>query len=1513
MPNEDFLLATPQFSTTTNPVIIRLINPKSEHSLRERGFAEHSLRERGFAEHSLRERGFAEHSPNWHLYIFIGSVPVGVRNALIRIESFLRDGGEESKINAHIGEDAISTLKKFYGSDWKATIGLAQNKKQSIPTISGGAELSDISTAIDGQQRTEEETTEEIAQIENLIEREETAAAKTKQIRTADIITTRPTAESAAATFAAGGITFIFDIPIFAEDSFMDVKMKFSVAANIPVYRIHLSALDEVSRNATAIAPYAIFLNGARIPINVLDLLNPPKEDNSLYFGMPIDRSIYAARESLRIEAYEKMMPVFATRYTHYVAIDLASYTWQAISEIRQIIDDTYQFDLIYFGFIVKYWAHFQRDCFKEFVANEMALSSIYPDLAPSAYSLRLWLDTERKIIEHTHQIAAKTPPEKLHLSVVLTSAVVTTVIHHTFPVNIRILFDLLECAGSIMEIRARTEIEQQGKIGYFLLRKLRKTSEVTHIGTIKFPNIAILETGLTVVIATGKIEDISRYSGSGGSGSFVFLNIQADGRYFVVASWADEDKMQFADATKFFKFHTAQVIANINSFNSLVFPGGSARLIPISSKNITYTALTASIIWAHAMSAKQFRMLKAKFDEYIRANIVYYKTSISVRAIVADFYEFLFSKGMYKFDHSLLSQIIDAVGMPINNYYAYLSNATIKQKWMQHYQGRVMRIINRSTDVRINIYDIHEREFGIFFGFIITLVADIAADLAEKDGIHRGDISEKTTIRRIKRLHEQDPELFNLKKHGSTDDYSILCQNPRQPIIYSEDEVSRMPKSSLAKLVKYWNFTTKKPAFYECPSANYPHLSFLVGFHPKKYCLPCCKKLLPQGTTAKGQINVVCIDKHIYEGSLPISSRHVMDYGKELEPARISKLPPGRIRESILEAISAENPSHSLCIYGMTQEMGPILTFSGILDLTPNDLMKKIIAALGKTINFETLAGGIARAHFINSRALEGYLVEILRECEICGNFPPQKMSHEFLRELLIDAVFAIFGVAVVYYFDSGADSVPPHLVIPPAIINAVKSGHISDATPFGLFILKMKTKMSEPEYYPIYEIDNIAYHRSGAIFNHFLPHSAAKFILQTIKKSIEGRVATTTIDLALLKSFSDIEILRQYIGIRGLCYGILCRYKDKPAYLPIEYSQPIQGIPKADDKQSPTVDAVKASANITLINDINARIQRLPAAYRRIAVNALIYCKEKPIAFETSLGFAYFSEYDDNVPESLPKKEFAIDPRAIGELLQSSQSSGNISAVLSLAADVRTLFSNRAQYLNYQYDLFLTEFSHYMGTQRNVKIREELIALFESGKDENAISRELRTILEHFPDDFTQIQNKLLAKTENGGGLRTVREMLETGVFDFDNVEIVNLLEMDNSSRREALLQIAKKITIKIPQDEIPAALDNTIIACRVEDVNAKVMKAAGLTLSHCVGNRLKIAADLEVLVDFLARDIENPLRRALIINRNKSENISLSFISPLQFISRPNEMILIYRIEFGQRVTSLLAVKY
>ena len=166
---------------------------------------------------------------------------------------------------------------------------------------------------------------------------------------------------------------------------------------------------------------------------------------------------------------------------------------------------------------------------------------------------------------------------------------------------------------------------------------------------------------------------------------------------------------------------------------------------------------------------------------------------------------------------------------------------------------------------------------------------------------------SKRTSQNRLKYLKEKDPALFKFKRFGSDIVYSRICQKAYQPEVYTEGEFEDLPMATRDVAVKYWNFTTKTPAYYVCPNPKFPSLSFIHDKHPKKFCLPCCKKSpnyefkIVRKKSGPGKTNLSkkdtiyksCLLNHEYTGDTDTSNnRYIMKYGKPLDIGRISSVP---------------------------------------------------------------------------------------------------------------------------------------------------------------------------------------------------------------------------------------------------------------------------------------------------------------------------------------------------------------------------------------------------------------------------------------------------------------------------------------------------------------------------------------------------------------------------------------------------------------------------------------------
>jgi hypothetical protein len=244
---------------------------------------------------------------------------------------------------------------------------------------------------------------------------------------------------------------------------------------------------------------------------------------------------------------------------------------------------------------------------------------------------------------------------------------------------------------------------------------------------------------------------------------------------------------------------------------------------------------------------------------------------------------------------------------------------------------------------------------------------------------------------------------MFDLKKDDPTATvYSVLCQAGRQPHIYNEAEAARLPPKRRAALVRYWNFTEQAPAYYECPDARYPHLSFRSGQHPLGYFLPCCKMTRappgsraafvneqaarlrdgPQGT-APAPGRAAAAPEPAAAGAADSSaadvsvSRHVLSYGKAVPDGRISDAPREVADGLFLDALP---PPYRLQLVGVEQAVPAVphagfayaLAYLAAEGDTPLDaVLQELAAAAAAMEGTHHALGGGGGAAFASAAAL--------------------------------------------------------------------------------------------------------------------------------------------------------------------------------------------------------------------------------------------------------------------------------------------------------------------------------------------------------------------------------------------------------------------------------------------------------------------------------------------------------------------------------------------------------------
>jgi hypothetical protein len=755
----------------------------------------------------------------------------------------------------------------------------------------------------------------------------------------------------------SGTLYEISPIAIFQEDNLQEFKEKIYVATGVPVQRQHIFWIDDTGHARTTYKMKT--QDGGELHVDARSLLGTPKDKEDRIFGVKIDRYLYENWEETSVIAMDTFKTVgdaIVGVSTVIFIIDLADVLYNS-SMLVSLANDKPKRDLLFYSAIYKYWPWFPNS---EDMLNDFSISSIYPLLAPKRSDLVAKFQTESSILLNI-------PNEKRIVETSITMAIVS--VSTGARINIRNLFDKIETNKDVPHVNA---FIQDGALKYNLVKH--------HVGTpfVQFPNQT--RSGLTIAVpltysTTIEFQNIME-SQTGSKRANLFLNIQSNGIYYVLAHFGDEERVDFAMLVKLLMIIINPVIEQINSYADYIFMGSIKQLDPISHINARYPDINVTLTWKRQTSEGDFKILKNMWTPYEAAGIVNIKP-ITFGTNQNVIMELNFFKGCVEYDINQIAR--SSVLASIKNYYSHLTNPTVNHVWNYMYHGRTIHMVQRTSDIQFELFNMTQDNFIRFkkylMGFLTTTI---------DSGLLSKRVVKNSNVKKLKALQEADPELYDLRKHGSKRLYTVICQEPRQPLVYLKREDA--PK----KATKYINMTTNESIYYHCDSKVHPVLSFIAGVHPLGYCLPCCKKRPSPINSDKYNEDKLCeetghakIRDVVDLGKLSTdASHHIMTYGKDVPKYRLGYAPKDIIEYlASVDVVGYKN----IYMYGVGQNY-PGIVGGGVLDalaFTVNMLPVKLAETFIKHINlmgigYESLLNGEIIEWFESVESLTGTIHQL-------------------------------------------------------------------------------------------------------------------------------------------------------------------------------------------------------------------------------------------------------------------------------------------------------------------------------------------------------------------------------------------------------------------------------------------------------------------------------------------------------------------------------------------------------
>lgn len=909
------------------------------------------------------------------------------------------------------------------------------------------------------------------------------------------------------------------NIFIYNFDNIFEVKQKISVACGIPVYRQHL--WYNFNKNTYPLYYSINMYDHTNISVNINNIINfycgeKPKELTSVD-NLPINMNLYQNKDFIKIVAQDTFM-LYGEIKRMYDVNELFVIDLNDIVSPNDIFtkysNNLYQLNLLYYGFIIIYFPMITLSIFTDYIKNEDNLPLIYPELVPKKLKERFKLEDE--IYHSAQHIKNK---EKLYSSITSTNIENSYKFSNVDFINIRSLFDFLELDDiycySIANIKLNDKV--------FIFKK-------SYLGEKEmFDKIPI--NSILIKIKINKNSD-----------EYIKFLLYESGDYNVNTTWREEQYMSFDKIKEIVIKYTNILIDKINNLNSKI-KTKPLDLIKMYSNSITFKETNITFFYDDDVSESKFSELKLIIEDFKLSNILSPKES--------EKYEFFFRKGMYRYDVSRLDKLIS-----VNNYYEYLSNSVIKQKWDTIFNNtRLFSISNLTSKIKIVISGLSNNiEMNVFEHYLKSLIC-----LYEERKVNLNN-DKSNNNKNIKTLKVLDPVLYNPRKSSSESNmiYSKICQKPYQPQLLSDAEYNDLPKEKKDYALKYWNFTTEKPVWYSCPNVKYPNIKFIIGEHPKNYCIPCCKKMAIDENVneVKQEIHKACMSNHCYTGekiNLIKGSHYIASYGKIIEAGRICRLPEKTLEPLFFNTYSTKgidvecSNADGYYLFGIEQNLlnikyiGILHVISHALNLSIEQFIKETIIKLKDYPDrYRSLLNGQIHVYFNN---LNNLIESISSLNSGLVN------EYEFWNELFIQISFYYFGISIVLFEDKSKEEIFLH--IPSGLKSPDEMFPISHKN---IVVIKFLER-----YYPVYLINTDIFKKTGIIETKLFTYDSG---LISIIRAIISNTFVKSINEINLSNIGKIIknkewfISERFINSNNLCYAITVKKNNIKVYLPISDS---------------------------------------------------------------------------------------------------------------------------------------------------------------------------------------------------------------------------------------------------------------------------------------------------------------------------------------------------------------------
>jgi hypothetical protein len=1281
------------------------------------------------------------------------------------------------------------------------------------------------------------------------------------------------------------------EMSIFPEDTVYDLERKIFYVTRIPIYRQHLFYVINHENVKKLFTSYKVKIQEKYIPINGFKMFD--KKENAFLSGIPIDKSFEENKNDICIEAADIFTKIEVYKNTFIKEVYVIDLKPLLLSLKPSILSDQYQFNLIYFGMVLKYFPKLSQGAFKTLFVNEEMMQSEYPMLAENYSSIKRQILFEQEICKLTYakSYSLKHDISKLSNSLLsITSSFISVEpIHKNIVVNLRNLIDLIPATKNIPIIMSSFKSKNVEIRNYVKVTK-------RHLHSYKQKYRNIIDGGIKNKTTLFVLNYGNRTHQ---------MHVSSFGEYTIQSEWKDIEnvtpKMIISTLNKMVEPITEQ----INSHGStILMSGGYLEPPKINSTKTKISALNVSLYFPYEFTTSNFHEIRTRLKKYETANI------LEIRPVqIPNSFVVFFKKGITNYNSFLFEKLYSYLEQQKNlNQYSFLTNIIFNRQWNKMFSGKKIQFTHRSTDIKIDVFRVNKEELNIIFYYLFVFLFDLVSG---KNKIELFDSKIKTGDKRLKRLYERDPNLFILKKFDEkATNYCLLCQGKKQPNIYNEKEYKSLPENIRKRATKYWNFTRKTPVYYTCTDKKYKYLGFQVGKHPLNYCLPCCGIKKPAAGSKAEQIDKYCMEHHeidaeklteLFENKDKAYQkvRYIFTYGKELPKGRISYIP--YVLEN--ELFDTNIGQYVYRLIGVQQHVnnindgGFIHSISTILNLTMDKFIQEIISKLKSGENNSYLW----KDHFESVDEISDALREtfVLQNDLNYSKFSEGASANKNWKTTILNLIRYTYDLEIIKFEDDGNENFNIFMQSDVKVSMTSASGNygfiISNETgTYPMFLIDQKLFLIEPNniYASRRQFFMIQNQNSIIQDNNIL----RIFNIVKINDTLSDR-KETVMNLSFVKTIMSVY-LKEYKIVLKLanknrkCYAVILQntQNEKIIYVPIKESnflesEKITYDPISSFDKFPADELFKFIDLVNKVIDDNNKLgSEMPI--KKIIPHKLIQHNEKIMGFVTHHNIHY---YHNQITQTKSKDHFKLtdadiidypyDICEINNLIFSEEKKTKYSPELLKIISVHV-------YKNYSYKLFLLEFMTYIKTAKNDHIRDSIYALISQINANNFYKKrdEILGIISNYPQDV-KIINSILSpfmdnfeKKENI--ISEILQIVKLLWFEFDNILMEKISDMDQPSMMKKLDTIMKNLVVLIDSYDNPTEMPNIYSACAYSEIN---------NLPYCKDKKLIIEKDkYQKFLQVLSNDLNNPLKKKYLTL------LSLNVIDEFNFIQLRDNII-------------------